>query len=547
MLRHGERTPLFCGNKAGPGALGPAIEPFITPCRSVEAAEARETEFWRAAAAPPPGAALLDRFPVRTTDGGTPPRAVDAPRAGEGQDVFGQLTARGASMMAERGGTLARGPLCDWLSEGPMATAATSSNYVRTRRSVQELMAGLELALPDGRALAPRAGGRGGCVPVSCPPVLECPLAVFESGLPLAEHSRRVLRSLRSWDDEPEVADARRRLIVGVPYFQPDGAKAGRPAAPGQGAAGAADGGESSFTAPGEGETAASGHRGREPAGRAGDASARGSLASLPTRFLWIRAADYLTAPVPGRPADLDALGAPVLEHLRRRFNAMYDDPQCRRHAVGAPITALLAALLGGGPAAPRAPGPGGRALSFLSGHDVTLMPLARYLSPPRSRDAAPWPTFGALLVACRSPEPAPLGPAASASRADEAEELLAAWAARAADAGDPAAARAWLAGAGRSADLAAVAAGLDPDSPEAEASAVAGVERAVAEGAGADSDGFVGWRLDLQEGAGVGDGAAHTVEVGGGMALSELRLLAAAAASGSDSMVRAADDVVWR
>lgn len=509
-LRHGDRNPLHAANQPSSGARGPPVM-HATAGLSLDDAFQRDCAEWAAQLAPAPGEDVAESFPcvIAGTSDAAPAGHDELTAEATPSGALGLLTRRGAEHLRARGAYLAAGPLADWLearagsrAASPASVGITASNYARTRRSAQELAFGLTRSAPAG-ALVGRA-------PVQSHPKDVCPIAVFESALPLATTSRRLLRSA-----VPSSEDARIRqsLVESIPFFQPDAA------APCSGAS--------------YGST-----------GRSEPVTAR--------RFMWIRAADMLAAAHShGKfgllPAGLREAAPAVIDHLRGRFLAVFADAACRRYAVATPLLELTCALLGGGA--------GASDVSLFGGHDVTLMPLAVALCGPGEEGGVAWPPYGAVVAACTAEDEA------GTAGGDDAERVLQSVASAAASGSDVAgvcsaqqAVRFAAGSVGVSVDrlalqgrvdVAAVLAGdtvLAPDAGEAAEAAVAAGREAVASASRPAGRGErVCWWMDVDSKAG---GAGPLFEarcsggqgavMGGQYSVAEWRLLSGAAASGS-------------
>jgi hypothetical protein len=357
--------------------------------------------FWSSRVAADPTKEVLAQSPVLRFDDAV---NIDQSGTSEVSKIVGQLTTAGAEQLFARGRYFGKTVLAQWLSSlpnGKVHMTAQSSNYTRTQRSVQEFLSGLRAANDAFGSL---------CL-VTVAPAHQCPLAAFESGLPLAQQSRQVLKRFSQRQTSPEVTQARDKLIAAIPYFQPDAGHNDHtslhPDASQsvhsaelvwpwmQDPAESSDEDDVSAT-PGtsEADAAVTGHK---PA--AADSSAKGSLAAFKRRFLWIRAADSLHAAkshgfFDALPEQVQEAERVTSEHCLERFLHMYDDPACRRFAVAPTLQCLVRAISG-------KKGSFDPDLTLLSAHDVTLLPVFRALLPHQQRNssAVGWPGYSSAVT----------------------------------------------------------------------------------------------------------------------------------------------------
>lgn len=514
-LRHGDRNPLHAANQPREGARGPPVMQ-TTPGLSLEEAFKLDCSEWAAQLAPAPEEQVASSFPcVIAGSSLAAPAGNDELAAKETPSgALGLLTRRGAEHLRARGAYLAEGPLREWLAcraaERPATPAnigITASNYSRTRRSAQELAFGLTRAAP-AHSLALSAQ-------VQSHPQEVCPIAVFESALPLASTSRRLLRGTTSSAADTSI---RQSLVNGIPFFQPDSVS-------------------SEFA----------GSRGPN-----GDAETGSVVTGAARQFMWIRAADMLAAAHShGKfhllPAGIRGSAPAVIDHLRGRFLTVFADAACRRFAVATPLLELTSSLLGRSDGRPD--------IGVFGGHDVTLLPLAVALSRPGEEERVVWPPYGAVLAACTAADEEGMGrdgPAKAALRS--VAEAAAAGSGVAGLCSARQAVRFAAGSVGVSLDRLSVQAGMDvaavvsgsegaqpAEGAAAEAAVEAGREAVAASQLSFGESDRVCWWMDVDSRSG---GAGPLLEtqlrggqgavVGGEYSVAEWRLLAGAAASGS-------------
>lgn len=417
LLRHGDRVPLFLPNTPSPGAVGPPVAPSAR-FDDLEQAFANDLQFWQDRTAERCDLFTEAKSPVSCNENTNIDRMGRSPVS----MLAGQLTDAGARQLRARGEYFATTVLSGWLTKTssdakrPINVDVQSSNYTRTQRSAQEFLAGLHASAADTGAMPATTPIR-----VSAPDT--CPLAVFESRLPLAHRSRHVLKRFSERTTDSDVQAARTALIAAIPYFQPDAehtdATSLHPDTPapdkyagllGLGIPDLVEPEADTIVAtPGtsEADAAVTGHRG--PSAVA-DETAKGSLAAFKRRFLWIRAADALHAAkshgyFAHLPSSVQEAARVTSSHCLDRFAHMYDDPTCRRFATAAPLHRLLRGVAW--PEALRAQcNRDAPSLTVLSAHDVTLMPVFRALLPHAQRDHASigWPDYSAAVVLSLGP-----------------------------------------------------------------------------------------------------------------------------------------------